>query len=174
MHFFLWKIASKIQVRLILEINIKMSSVWFKIPTSLKMAISSMTRETYLYLPTMDSTGGSNAQMRRIWVAGIHKLANTVSLLPRHHKPGTTSSLCCVIAVYGVAELILQPSHHFTYITTHSPTLPSVYLRYSSFSNPSVTSPTSQFILQPFYRLSYITSSSLNSPREPPTLFVLR
>ena len=35
-YFFLWKIASKIQVRLILEINIKMSSVWFKIPTSLK------------------------------------------------------------------------------------------------------------------------------------------
>ena len=35
-HFFLRKIASKIQVRLILEINVKMSSVWFKIPTSLK------------------------------------------------------------------------------------------------------------------------------------------
>ena len=35
-HFFLWKIASKIQVHLILKINIKMSSVWFKIPTSLK------------------------------------------------------------------------------------------------------------------------------------------
>ena len=36
MHFFLRKIAFKIQVRLILEINIKMTSVWFKIPTSLK------------------------------------------------------------------------------------------------------------------------------------------
>ena len=35
-HFFLRKIASKIQVSFILEINIKMSSVWFKIPASLK------------------------------------------------------------------------------------------------------------------------------------------
>ena len=35
-HFFLRKIASKIQVCLILEINIKMSSVGFKIPASLK------------------------------------------------------------------------------------------------------------------------------------------
>ena len=56
----------------------------------------------------------------------------------------------------------------FTYVTTHSPTLPSLYLRHSSFTNPSVASPTSQFILQPFIRFSYVTSSSLNSPGEPP------
>ena len=53
----------------------------------------------------------------------------------------------------------------FTYITAHSPTLPSLYLCHSSFSNPSIASPTSQLILQPF---SYVTSSSLNSPGEPP------
>jgi hypothetical protein len=35
-HFIIWKIASKIQARLILEISIKMSSVWFKIPANLK------------------------------------------------------------------------------------------------------------------------------------------
>ena len=29
-----------------------------------------------------------------------------------------------------------------------------------------------QFILQPFFRFSYITSSSLNSPGEPPMAFV--
>ena len=55
---------------------------------------------------------------------------------------------------------------HFTYITTHSPTLPSLYQRHSLLSNPFVASPTSQFILQPFFRFSYVTSSSLNSPRE--------
>ena len=44
----------------------------------------------------------------------------------------------------------------------------SLYLRHSSFSNPSVASPTSQFILQPFFCFSYVTSSSLNSPGEPP------
>ena len=55
-------------------------------------------------------------------------------------------------------------SCHFTYVTTHSPTLPSLYLHHSSFSNLSVASPTPQFILQPFFCFSYVTSSSLNSP----------
>ena len=41
-------------------------------------------------------------------------------------------------------ELILQPFRHFTYVTVHSPTVPSLYLRHSSFSNPSFASPTSQ------------------------------
>ena len=57
-----------------------------------------------------------------------------------------------------------KPFRHFTYVTNHSPTLPSLYLRHSSFSKPSVASPTSQFILQPFFRFSYAISSSLNSP----------
>ena len=63
----------------------------------------------------------------------------------------------------------------------HSPTYPSLHLRYNSFSNPSVALPTSllilqpfccftyvQFILQTFFCFSYITSSSFNSPAEPP------
>ena len=62
----------------------------------------------------------------------------------------------------------LQPFRHFTYVRAHSPTLPSLYLRHSSFSNPCVPSPKSQFILRPFFCFSYITSSSLNSPGEPP------
>ena len=37
-----------------------------------------------------------------------------------------------------------------------------------SFSNPSVASPTSLFILRSFFRFSYVTSTSLNSPGEPP------
>ena len=102
MQFFLRKIASKIQVRLILEINIKCPVFDLKFPPVLKMAIYSMPQETYLYLATLDSIGSSSAPMRRIWVAGIHKLTYTVSLPPRHQKPRTMSSLCCVIAVYGV------------------------------------------------------------------------
>ena len=51
-------------------------------------------------------------------------------------------------------HLILQHFRHFTYVTAHSPTLPSLYLRHSSFSNPSVASQTSQFILQPFFRFT--------------------
>ena len=41
------------------------------------------------------------------------------------------------------AELILQPFRHFTYVN-------------SSFSNPSLASPTSQFILQPFRCFTYV------------------
>ena len=48
--------------------------------------------------------------------------------------------------------LIVQAFRHFTYVTSHSPTLPSLYLRHNSFSNPSVASPMSQLILQPFFR----------------------
>ena len=68
----------------------------------------------------------------------------------------------------SLAQLILQPLHHFTYIKPHSPTLPLLHLRHSSFSNSSVASPTSQLILQPFFRFSYVTVSSLTSPGEPP------
>ena len=54
----------------------------------------------------------------------------------------------------------------FTHVTAHSPTLPSLYLRHSSFFNPSVALPSSQLILQPFFRFFYGTGSSLTSPGE--------
>ena len=38
-----------------------------------------------------------------------------------------------------------------------------LYLRHSSFFNPTVASPTSQLILQPFSCFSYVTDSSLTS-----------
>ena len=52
----------------------------------------------------------------------------------------------------------------FTYGTAHYPSLPSLYLRHNSFSNPSVASPTSQLILQPFRCLTYVTSHSTSLP----------
>ena len=61
------------------------------------------------------------------------------------------------LIVIVIAELILQPSRDLPYVTTHSPTLPSLYhvtshsptlpllhLCHSSFCNPSFASPTSQ------------------------------
>ena len=70
--------------------------------------------------------------------------------------------------VYGLpdrqiwwAELILQAFRLFTYVTPHSPILLSLYLRHSSFSYSSVASPTSQLILQPFFRFSYVTGFHL-------------
>ena len=58
------------------------------------------------------------------------------------------------------AQLIIQLFRHFTYVTAHSPTLPSLYLRHSSLYNLSVTSPTSQLILQPFRFFTYVTAHS--------------
>ena len=58
-----------------------------------------------------------------------------------------------------------------TMSSAHSLTFPSLHLRHNSFSNPSVASPTSQLILQPFFRFSYVTGSSLTSPGEPPMIF---
>ena len=40
------------------------------------------------------------------------------------------------------------------------PTFPSLHLRHSPFSNPSVTLPTSQLILQPFRCLTYVAAHS--------------
>ena len=56
------------------------------------------------------------------------------------------------------ALIILQSFRHFTYVTTHSPTIPSLYLRHSSFPNPSIALPTSQLIPQPFRRFTYVTA----------------
>ena len=56
-------------------------------------------------------------------------------------------------------------SYDVTYVTAHSSTLSSLYLHYNSFS---VASPTSQLILQPFFRFSHITGFSLISAGEPP------
>ena len=86
------------------------------------------------------------------------------------------------------SQLILQPFRRFTYVTAHSqpfrfftyvkvhyptlfslllshklchsPTFPSLHLRHNSFSNPSVALPTSQLILQPFRRFTYVTTHS--------------
>ena len=41
--------------------------------------------------------------------------------------------------------------------SAHSPTFPSLHLRHSSLSNPSVAPPASQLILQPFFRFTYVT-----------------
>ena len=42
----------------------------------------------------------------------------------------------------------------------HSPSFPSLYLRNSSFSNPSLALPTSQLNLQPFRYFTYVTAHS--------------
>ena len=43
-----------------------------------------------------------------------------------------------------------------TMSSAHSPSFPSLHLRHSSFSNPSLDLPTSQLILQPFRCFTYV------------------
>ena len=57
-------------------------------------------------------------------------------------------------------HFILQSFCPFTYVTAHSPTIPSLCLRHSSFSNHFVALPTSQLILQPFRCYIYVTAHS--------------
>ena len=52
----------------------------------------------------------------------------------------------------------------------HSPTLTSLHLRHSSFSNPSAALPTSQLIIQPFHCFTYVICTSPTSPGELPML----
>ena len=63
-----------------------------------------------------------------------------------------------------MSQFMLQTFRRFTYVTTHSPTLPSFHLRHSSCSKPSVVSPTSQLILQPFRSFIYVTAHVPNLP----------
>ena len=62
------------------------------------------------------------------------------------------------------SQLILQPFRRFTHVTTCSPTLPSLYPRHNSFSNPSVALTTSQLILQHFRRFTHVTAHSPTLP----------
>ena len=71
-----------------------------------------------------------------------------------HCHDATTSFSPSRGLVFCAELLIRQAFRHFTYVTTHSPILPLLYIHHSSFSNP--------------YRFSYVTRSSLNSPGEPP------
>ena len=54
----------------------------------------------------------------------------------------------------------MSSAHCIVDSSAHSQSIPSLHLRHSSFSNPSLTLPTSQLILQPFRCFSYVTAYS--------------
>ena len=87
------------------------------------------------------------------------------------HNSERKITMKCVISMidhFIWAELILQPSRRFTYVTAHSPTLPLLHLYHSSFSNPSFAFPTSHALhlihlaSRPWYYGSDIWLRSLN------------
>ena len=77
--------------------------------------------------------------------------------------------------VGDVTECLDNELYSFSNLSVTSPTSQLFLQPFRRFTyitahspNPSVASPTSQFILQTFFRFSYVTSSSLNSPGELP------
>ena len=87
-----------------------------------------------------------------------HRSFSNLSLHQRHSSLSNTS------VASPTSQVIIQAIRHFTYVTSHSSTLPALYLRHSSFFNPSVALPTSQLILQPFRCFIYVTAHSPNFP----------
>ena len=69
----------------------------------------------------------------------------------KHHHRGMGSSPGDVLEVFMTQAL------------PHSPTLTSLHVRYSSFSNPSTALPTSQLILQLFRCFTYVICTSPTS-----------
>ena len=102
------------------------------------------------------------------------------------------NSFCNPFVALPTSQLILQPFRCFTHVTARSltllslllrhrlfpyvtwrtahvtiikmPTFLSLHLHYNSFSNPSVALPTSQIILQPFRRFTYVTAHTQTLP----------
>ena len=109
-HFFLRKIVSKIQVSLILEINIKMSSVWYKIPTSLKMP----------YIRCR----GKPISIRQYWI----QLAAAVHWCDEHELQGFTSLLTLSLS----CPAITNPEHCRAYVASLQSMVP-VNLNWKSF-----------------------------------------
>ena len=58
----------------------------------------------------------------------------------------------------------MSRAHIYSHSRAHSPTFPSIHLRHNLFSNRSVASPTSQFILQPFRHFTYVKTHSPTLP----------
>ena len=91
---------------------------------------------------------------------------------PGTYNPNARGSEACRAGVFN-PRAACGPGRVFHKIQcvmnmTHSPTLTSLHLRHSSFSNPSAALPTSQRILQPFRCFTYIIGTSPTSPGEPP------
>ena len=66
----------------------------------------------------------------------------------------------CIELFIAVGSTAGFPNLGSARTSAHSPTFPSLHLRHSSFSNPSITLSTSKLILQPFRCFTYVTAHS--------------
>ena len=82
-----------------------------------------------------------------------HKLFPYVTWRAAHKFSLQESSFSELSVASPTSQLILQPFRRFIYVTDHSPNVPLLHVRHSSFSNPSFASPKSQ-ALHVFYLAS--------------------
>ena len=89
------------------------------------------------------------------------KLRNQVCSFTRDLM-GAVTFRCFPHPTLSLAWRMSRAFSHLTYVTAHSdsPSFPSLHLRHSSFSKPSLALPTSQLILQPFRCFTYVTAHS--------------
>ena len=111
------------------------------------------THTRAIYCATCDSPDHYTGQMkcprypRDVPPPSVHK---HTPLVTQHRppsmggSPGDVSSFSKLSVTSSTSRVILQPFPRFAYVTVHSPTVPLLHLRQSSFSNPSFASPASQ------------------------------
>ena len=117
----------------------------------------------YIYIPMICKSGFIDKQYPVHEVMSL--MQNPLAVFQTNWKVIVVkclSSFSNLSVTSPTSQLILQPFRRFTYVTAHSPTLPSLYLRRSSFSNPSVALPTSQ--LSPTLPSLYLRRSSFSNP----------
>ena len=92
---------------------------------------------------SLDDELRSNYVFKNTFLCSNRKFQYTVGM-HLNLKVMDESSFSKLSVTSPTSQLILQPFPRFTYFTAHSPTLPLLRLRHSSFSSPSFASTTSQ------------------------------
>ena len=73
-------------------------------------------------------------------------------------------SSAMTITMSSAMNITMSSAMTITMSSARSPTFPSLHLSHCSFSNSSIVLPTSQLILQPFRRFTYVTAHSATIP----------
>ena len=94
----------------------------------------------------------------RFWTENSRLLVQCVTILSIQNCPLATPRFELGTPVRNVRREHGRFARWRKWSSAHSPSFPSLHLRHSSFSNPSVASPTSQLILQPFRCFTYVTA----------------
>ena len=94
----------------------------------------------------------------RFWTENSRLLVQCVTILSIQNCPLATPRFELGTPVRNVRREHGRFAGWRKWSSANSPSFPSLHVRHSSFSNPSVASPTSQLILQPLRCFTYVTA----------------